>query len=419
MRPAGSSASTPRADARRVTTLRLARLGPIVVAAAVLGAATSSVPPSLREALPLDARFGLLLPAPRALVLSPGLAAVAGELRSTGQELATIDRDAVRLRVDIQSVRRKLEEAQRVLEHQLEAKTTATQDAAGQASAPQPSASAAPTDGTATSHPSSTADSVDRTIKGRERLSNSIRELQARIASLHRDLNEASRQLESVRARMEGQSRSLGRELGELRAERSRSGGRDLESAVQIGAGQHLLAQLTAVRHQVDQRRAELAGLRGELGSQERGSADQLASDSFAEAAGIGDSPFLICPVDPPRSYSDDFGAPRWAGGFHTHQGNDIFAPLGTPIRAPFDGNAVDAANGLGGLAVKVFGAGGWVYNAHLSAYGTLGQVQAGEIIGYVGNTGDAVGTSPHDHFEWHPGGGAAVSPFPFLREVC
>jgi murein DD-endopeptidase MepM/ murein hydrolase activator NlpD len=139
-----------------------------------------------------------------------------------------------------------------------------------------------------------------------------------------------------------------------------------------------------------------------------------------ADAPGpIGDGPLYVCPVDPPRSYSDDFGAPRYTGGYHPHAGNDIFAPAGTPIRAPFDGVAVDASNGLGGNAVTVYGEDGYAYNAHLQSFGALGDVEAGTVIGYVGNSGNAVNTPSHDHFEWHPENRAAVNPFPFLNEVC
>jgi murein DD-endopeptidase MepM/ murein hydrolase activator NlpD len=132
-----------------------------------------------------------------------------------------------------------------------------------------------------------------------------------------------------------------------------------------------------------------------------------------------GPGPLYVCPVDPPRSYSDDWGAPRFAGGFHLHEGNDIFAVEGTPIRAPFDGTAIETSNTLGGIAVGVYGADGYAYNAHLLRLGELGEVTAGTVVGYVGNTGDADATPPHDHFEWHPGNGAAVDPYLYLDAVC
>ena len=131
--------------------------------------------------------------------------------------------------------------------------------------------------------------------------------------------------------------------------------------------------------------------------------------------------PFAVCPVQGPHAVADDFGIwvhhPKDEGGDHIHQGNDISAPLGTPIVAPFDGVAEVATNKIGGLAVKVFGQYGYVYNAHLSRFGTLGHVTKGTVIGYVGATGNAGG--PHDHFEWHPGGGPAVDPHAFLLQVC
>ena len=126
-----------------------------------------------------------------------------------------------------------------------------------------------------------------------------------------------------------------------------------------------------------------------------------------------------ICPVDPPHRLSDDFGAPRYGGGYHPHAGNDIFAPVGTPVRAPFAGVAVEAPSELGGLGIRVEGAFGYVYNAHLSRYGALGPVPAGAIIGYVGNSGNAATTAPHDHFEWHPDYGEAVDPFTHLLAAC
>jgi murein DD-endopeptidase MepM/ murein hydrolase activator NlpD len=144
------------------------------------------------------------------------------------------------------------------------------------------------------------------------------------------------------------------------------------------------------------------------------------------------DGVFKYCPVDPPRAVYDGFGAPRYGGGYHPHAGNDIIAPQGTPIRATFDGYARASYNGLGGNAVYVYGDLGYTYNAHLVQTGLTGPVSAGDIVGYVGATGDT--STPHNHFEWHPDQiptdwpespygysviGSAVNPFPLLAQVC
>lgn len=145
-----------------------------------------------------------------------------------------------------------------------------------------------------------------------------------------------------------------------------------------------------------------------------------------------GGTVFAVCPVDQPRAVYDGFGAPRYAGGYHPHAGNDIIAPQGTPIRATFDGYAQAGSNTLGGYSVNVYGDLGYTYNAHLMQPGVTGQVSAGQVVGYVGATGDT--STPHDHFEWHPNVipsdwpvspygysviGSAVNPFPLLAQVC
>jgi len=125
------------------------------------------------------------------------------------------------------------------------------------------------------------------------------------------------------------------------------------------------------------------------------------------------------CPVTGLTSISNDFGAivhiPKVKP--HVHMGNDLAAPFGSPIVAPFDGYASATSSKLGGRGVRVWGPLGHVYNAHLSAYGMLGDVTAGQVIGYVGITGDAA--SPHDHFEWHPNDGSAVDPHAYLEAAC
>ena len=112
--------------------------------------------------------------------------------------------------------------------------------------------------------------------------------------------------------------------------------------------------------------------------------------------------------------YADDFAyvAP---GKVKPHGGIDIFAAEGTPVFAVDDGGLEHVPNALGGNAFKLTAAGSrtFYYGAHLSRYeGEPRSVLAGEVIGYVGMTGNAAHTSPHLHFEVHLGGGVAGNPF-------
>ena len=128
---------------------------------------------------------------------------------------------------------------------------------------------------------------------------------------------------------------------------------------------------------------------------------------------------FRVCPVPGYVTIYDNFGdivrLPHVP--VHVHQGNDIEAPAGSPIIAPFDGYASTSRSTLGGIEVRVSGADGYVYNAHVAQLGQLGSVSAGDTVGYVGVTGDATG--PHDHLEWHPGGGPAQDPNELLVAAC
>jgi murein DD-endopeptidase MepM/ murein hydrolase activator NlpD len=129
----------------------------------------------------------------------------------------------------------------------------------------------------------------------------------------------------------------------------------------------------------------------------------------------------FVFPVYGPHNYTDTFGAPRADTGMH--EGNDIFADAGTPLVAVCDGslNRVGTLPISGNrLWVKCSKTGDSFFYAHLSAYATdtrSGEkVTAGQVIGFLGSTGDAEQTPPHLHFEVHPGDGAAVDPYPFLR---
>ena len=132
-----------------------------------------------------------------------------------------------------------------------------------------------------------------------------------------------------------------------------------------------------------------------------------------------------VFPVYGPAGFTNDFAAGRAHTGWH--HGNDIFAPLGTPVLAVTDGTLFLVGwNTLGGNRLWLRdGQGNEFYYAHLTAYTPLAfdgsQVKAGDVIGFVGTTGDADGTPPHLHFEIHPaallglGYDGVVNPYPYL----
>jgi murein DD-endopeptidase MepM/ murein hydrolase activator NlpD len=132
-------------------------------------------------------------------------------------------------------------------------------------------------------------------------------------------------------------------------------------------------------------------------------------------------------PVYGPTSFGDSFGGPRGAyvGGWH--HGEDIFAPEGTPLVAVADGTIFSVGwNQYGGWRLWLRDRlGNQFYYAHLSAYSPLAvdgrSVRAGDVLGFMGRTGDAEHSPPHLHFEIHPaqmlalGYDGVVAPYPYL----
>ena len=160
-----------------------------------------------------------------------------------------------------------------------------------------------------------------------------------------------------------------------------------------------------------------------------------LATGVFAGTASAA-VPRLIFPVVGKVSYTDDFGAPRWQG---RHEGNDLMAAKRSPVVAVERGRVVKyTSSRAAGCMLYLYGRSGTKYMyIHLNNDVTLRndnrggckngiayapglqssqQVQAGQLIAYVGDSGDANGIASHLHFELHPNGGRAVSPYRHLR---
>lgn len=121
----------------------------------------------------------------------------------------------------------------------------------------------------------------------------------------------------------------------------------------------------------------------------------------------------------PEQHLTDTWGAARSQG--RSHEGIDIFAPRGTPIQSTTQGIVSKVGeNTLGGRVVVVVGPGGaGHYYAHLEDYADISPndwVDAGDVIGYVGDSGNAKGTPPHVHYGIYING-SAVNPYPLLQK--
>lgn len=174
------------------------------------------------------------------------------------------------------------------------------------------------------------------------------------------------------------------------------------------GTRRQLAARLATQKTALEKLTAQIEESLQVYGSAARGKVIVYGTDGF------------IFPVASPHNFSNDWHAPRQG---HLHQGTDVFAQKGSPLLSVVAGTVRLGTNTLGGTVIHLDGDDGTMYYyAHLAGYApglSSGEkVAPGQLVGFVGNRGNARGTPPHLHFEVHPGGGAANNPYPILSRA-
>lgn len=221
----------------------------------------------------------------------------------------------------------------------------------------------------------------------------------------------ARRQIDETERKLRRDTAALGKLFDLLARQEAEAARKKAEAAERARQ-----ARLEAIRAE-ERKLASIRDLKARADAREKRRAQERASRSGANRVATGGH---TCPLGPAHSFIDTWGAARSGG--RRHQGTDIFAPHGAPVYAVVSGRVRTSHNRLGGIVIYLNGDDGHeYYYAHNSANvaGNGQRVAVGELIARVGQTGNAQGTSPHVHFELHPGGGSPVNPYGFLRSVC
>lgn len=217
------------------------------------------------------------------------------------------------------------------------------------------------------------------------------------------ELHALNEDLEHQKANLDETKKAQESALDQLKAEQAKLDGLLAEATAAQTALEERLARESAARQAAEKAAQEAA---------RRAKAGPASGEGSGQVIGG-----LVCPV-PGAAFSDSWGAPRSGG--RTHQGTDMMAPYGTPNYAVIGGSVSTSQSSGGGNTLTIAGDDGNTYlYLHLQAFVVSGgSVSQGQLVATTGDTGNATGV-PHTHFEIHPGGGAAINPYPTVASIC
>jgi murein DD-endopeptidase MepM/ murein hydrolase activator NlpD len=258
----------------------------------------------------------------------------------------------------------------------------------------------------------------DQLERDRQRVSDAKKESDHVVATLDAEARRVQQELRTAdQVRRELEARYTQEQQAKVLAAAREAAIAAQQAAARQAAAQQEAARQQAARQQAAQQQAAVQ--RAAAAPPAGRSAAPPSRPSPPRTTPPPSSGNIVCPVRGAVSFVDSWGAPRSGG--RSHQGVDMMAAAGTPNVAVVSGTITEKYGSLQGNGVTLYGDdGNSYYYFHLSRYeGGPRRVAQGEVIGYTGDTGNAKGGPTHTHFEYHPGGGAAVDPYPLVRAAC
>jgi peptidoglycan LD-endopeptidase LytH len=233
-----------------------------------------------------------------------------------------------------------------------------------------------------------------------------------RLAAQAEELEQAREEQQRVTEELEASFKALGDLVGDLESE---------EQAQKERLERERLERERRERERQERLAAERRAREQAAASRTSTTSTTSSSSSRPTRAPARTSGGLACPLDQPRSFIDSWGHARSGG--RAHRGTDLMGPRGIPVRAITNGVwSIQRPGRSAGLwAILRADNGDHFWYLHLDSHTVANgaRVTAGQQVGTNGSTGNATAGAEHVHFEWHPGGGRAVNPYPLLRSAC